>query len=428
MTTRNGLFGILVDDWEKLSQTRSDNTRLLLQQAVHRPDGHAGNRLLDKLFTAVFDRLVYAQIWEDPVVDLKALQVRKTDRMITIASGGCNVLSYLSAQPAEIIAVDLNTHHLALTRLKLAALAGLPGIDEVRQFLGGAIEPDNQRLFALYIADQLSDLDRRYWQRPDWLGRSRTRMFNNNLYRHGVLGRFIGAAHWLAGMHGVSLGEFASIKDPNQQASYFDQHIAPIFKRRLTRWLTRHSALVFGLGIPPAQARLLADECDGDLSAVLTKRLRQLACGFPLQRNYFAMQAFARGYAGCDPDALPLFMQPANHQAIREGTSRVKTVHQSMTEKLAVEPAHSFNAYVLLDAQDWMSDAQLNALWLQITRTARPGARVIFRTAGLPTILPGRVDPKVLAQWRYRRHASESLTREDRSAVYGGFHLYQLPA
>jgi len=49
------------------------------------------------------------------------------------------------------------------------------------------------------------------------------------------------------------------------------------------------------------------------------------------------------------------------------------------------------NAYVLLDAQDWMNDATLTELWRQIRRTARPGARVIFRTAADEPLLPGRV-------------------------------------
>ena len=42
----------------------------------------------------------------------------------------------------------------------------------------------------------------------------------------------------------------------------------------------------------------------------------------------------------------------------------------------------ALDRYVLLDAQDWMTDEQLNELWSEITRTARPDARVIFRTAG----------------------------------------------
>ena len=38
-----------------------------------------------------------------------------------------------------------------------------------------------------------------------------------------------------------------------------------------------------------------------------------------------------------------------------------------------------------------MNDEQLNALWDEITRTAKPGARVLFRTGGIDDILPGRV-------------------------------------
>ena len=59
------------------------------------------NRLLsaeglrERLFTLAFSNLVYPQIWEDPAVDLEALALDETSRIITIASGGCNVLNYL---------------------------------------------------------------------------------------------------------------------------------------------------------------------------------------------------------------------------------------------------------------------------------------------------------------------------------------------
>ncbi len=43
-----------------------------------------------------------------------------------------------------------------------------------------------------------------------------------------------------------------------------------------------------------------------------------------------------------------------------------------------------------------MTDSQLNALWREIARTARLGARVIFRTAAEPSLLPGRVDDTLL--------------------------------
>ena len=78
---------------------------------------------LERLFTLMFKGFVYNQIWEDPGVDMEALALQPHHRMITIASAGCNILNYLAADPARIIAVDLNPNHVALTRLKLAALA-----------------------------------------------------------------------------------------------------------------------------------------------------------------------------------------------------------------------------------------------------------------------------------------------------------------
>jgi S-adenosylmethionine-diacylglycerol 3-amino-3-carboxypropyl transferase len=73
-----------------------------------------------------------------------------------------------------------------------------------------------------------------------------------------------------------------------------------------------------------------------------------------------------------------------------------------------------------------MNDATLTRLWTEITRTARPGARVIFRTAAEPSLLPGRVSDAILSRWDYAEATSRALTAKDRSAIYGGFHLYIL--
>ena len=62
-----------------------------------------------------------------------------------------------------------------------------------------------------------------------------------------------------------------------------------------------------------------------------------------------------------------------------------------------------------------MTDAQLNALWTEIVRTARPGARVIFRTAGEETILPGRVADAILSRFAYDREACRQRPAKDRS-------------
>jgi S-adenosylmethionine-diacylglycerol 3-amino-3-carboxypropyl transferase len=49
---------------------------------------------------------------------------------------------------------------------------------------------------------------------------------------------------------------------------------------------------------------------------------------------------------------------------------------------------------------------------------------VIFRTGGGDDILPGRVPPALLALALRRRRLGAGFAA-DRSAIYGGFHLYR---
>ena len=100
--------------------------RRIINDAVVRKAARPGEKLLDRAFAFAFKGLVYPQIWEDPVVDMEGLAIERDSRIVCIASGGCNALSYLVADPAAVVAVDLNRAHVALGRLKAAAIRHLP--------------------------------------------------------------------------------------------------------------------------------------------------------------------------------------------------------------------------------------------------------------------------------------------------------------
>ncbi len=395
-----------------------------LRAAVHRFKAASFDGIRERIFTLAFKGLVYPQIWEDPDVDLKALQLKPGERLVAIASGGCNVLSYLTADPAAILAVDLNRAHVALTKLKLAAICQLPSYEAFFRFFGAADSRANLAAYRRFVRFAVDPETRRYWERRNILGRRRITLFKRDIYRHGLLGTFIGAAHLVARLHGANPRKMLEAKSLDEQRHIFDATLAPLFDKPLVRWLTSKKTSLYGLGIPPAQYEALALASGDGMSSVLKGRLERLACGFALSENYFAWQAFGRAYAEPSAGPLPPYLSRRNFEAIRARAGRVKVVRSSVTEALAKAPASSLDAYVLLDAQDWMTDAQLNALWSEITRTARPGARVVFRTAAAATLLPGRVDGSILARWTYQAERSRDLGDEDRSSIYGGFHLY----
>ncbi len=396
-----------------------------LQQAIYRHRVLSREGISERLFARFFSGLVYAQIWEDPDVDMEAMELAPGHRIVTIASGGCNVLAYLTRRPARIDAVDLNRTHIALNRLKLAAIEHLPAYGDVVRFFGKPDQKHNSQAYDRFVARRLDSASRAYWQGRNWRGKRRIDLFQGNIYRAGLLGWFMTAAHWIARAHGVDPSGMMQSGCLREQRRFFDEQLAPLFDRPLIRWATSRKASLFGLGIPPAQYdELLSATDDRTMATVLCQRLEKLACHFPVEQNYFARQAFGRSYAGPPGAAVPAYLDPAHYATIRKGIGSVTLHNRNFTDLLSRKPETSVDRFVLLDAQDWMNDAQLNQLWSQIDRTATPGARVIFRTAGEPTILPGRVSDPILNRWQYRREQSEALCRCDRSAIYGGFHLY----
>ena len=395
-----------------------------LGAAVHQSAALSQTGMLERLFSRLFQGLVYPQIWEDPVVDMAALRIRPSDNLICIASGGCNVMSYLTARPNSIIAVDLSPAHVALGRLKLAAAQYLPDQARFYDFFGRADLAANIVAYDQYVAGHLDPATRAFWEgRP--LGRRRITMFRRGFYRFGVLGRFLGMTHLVARLGRVDFSLLLNAATLADQQRFFDTKVAPLFDMRLVKYLAKRRASLFGLGIPPAQYDKLAADGGGDVIPVLRERVRKLMCDFPIAKNYFAWQAFHRGYARTENPSVPPYLEPENFAALRSHAGRVQVVNRSLTDLLAEAEAGSKDCFVLLDAQDWMNDSQLNALWQQISRTAAPGARVIFRTGGHADILPGRLAPAILSEWSYDSAASATGFANDRSAIYGGFHLYQ---
>tara|TARA_R110000824_G_scaffold366730_3_gene555761 strand:- start:18305 stop:19648 length:1344 start_codon:yes stop_codon:yes gene_type:complete len=407
-------------DADALVPYKSRNTRL--KEAVHQYKAASRAGLLERTFTWMFSGLVYPQIWEDPLIDLEAMELTPDCHIVAIASGGCNVMSYLAQGPAKITAVDLNAAHVALNKLKLAGAAHMPSYEHFFRFFGRADERDNMKLYRQFLRTRLDPVTRKYWEGRKLDLRPRISLFTRGFYRHGLLGYFIGWAHLAARFYGVNFRHLLTATSLTEQREFFNTRLAPLFDHKLVRWITGNQASLYGLGIPPSQYEKLSG--GRPMHEVLRERLERLTCDFDISDNYFAWQAFARQYAPDLNPSVPPYLQRENFAALQANAARVDVQNLGFTEFLRAQDPASCDRYVLLDAQDWMTDAQLNDLWTEITRTARPGARVIFRTAAEPSLLPGRVADELLSRWTYHAEESFRWTYRDRSSIYGGFHLY----
>ena len=398
----------------------------LLKKAVHQSRAISKRGFLERLFTLSFRGFVYPQIWEDPEVDLEALKLDQTSRIMTIASGGCNVMNYLTESPEKVKAIDLNPAHVALTRLKIAAIKHLPNYESFFTFFGHADEKKNIENYDRYIAPNLDAFSKKYWEGWSPFRGRRINYFTKNLYQFGLLGRFISLVHVLAKIYGEDPREILTAKTQEEQGEIFDRTLGPIFEKKFVRFICNMPPALYGLGIPPAQFDELKGGEEIDMADVLCARLRRLAVDFPIEDNYFAWQAFGRGYDRSYKKAVPRYLKEEHYQTLKDNADTVEVHHTTITGFLESQPAESLDCYVFLDAQDWMNAEALNMLWSEVVRTARPGARVIFRTAGDDSPLEEALSQDILGKFHYDPSASPEAVKKDRSSIYGGFHVYTL--
>jgi S-adenosylmethionine-diacylglycerol 3-amino-3-carboxypropyl transferase len=356
---------------------------------------------------------------------MAALELRPADRMVAIASGGCNVMSYLTADPARILAVDLNPAHLALLELKLKAARYLNDGAAFRRLFAGPWDGDNLAAYAK-VAPALSPAARGWWEGRDGLGRRRTRMLERNLHAHGLLGRTIQLGHLACRLHGRDPRRLVAATSSAEQRRLFEAELAPVLRSPLVRGLLRLPVAYFGLGIPPAQFDAMRADAGGDLAALVRGARERLACDFPIGDNWFAWQAFARRYPEDGP-ALPPYLRPGSYEAVHARADRVEC-HQAPSPTCwrgRTPPASTPTS----SSTPGLDGAGAGRGALGPGEPHRPARRAGHLPHGRRREPPAReAAPDLLRPWRYESSRSAELHARDRSAIYGGFHLYRLAA
>lgn len=402
-------------------------------EAVSTHKATTSQGLLQRAFAFYFNAFVYNQIWEDPRVDLEALELDGESRILTISSGGCNALNYLVEEPESVTAVDLNRYHIYLLQLKLAALRHLPDHESFFKFFGNGKHSSNLTSYEKHIAPHLDDDARGFWQSNGILGHfihgERINYFaRGGLYQHSRNGYFLRFFHGFAHLVGLHPEKILAAKTVEEQEELFEKNISPFFDSSVIRFLGKFPVTMFGLGIPPQQLEELKSDMSsgGSLIDIYRQRAKKLACGFPIQDNYFAWQAFARKYDTRKLAAIPEYLKPQHFGVLKASSHRIHARVGSVTDAIKESSKGTFNRFIFLDAQDWMNSDTMTELWHQISEKGGSDSRIIFRTAAKASPLPKSLPVDLLARFHYEKEASERLFSQDRASIYGGFHLYRL--
>jgi S-adenosylmethionine-diacylglycerol 3-amino-3-carboxypropyl transferase len=376
--------------------------------------------------TPLASRLSYAQCWEDWRVLGDALAVGPGDRVLSVASAGCNSLA-LALQGAHVVGIDLSPPQIALCELKLAGGA-LP-YPRFLQLLGLG---DGDPLDAYReIEPRLGADTKAFWRAHQDLlvGAAMSRGTadgSNDAAKgrrrpaFGILGagkfeRYLGTftRRVLPLIHNPRrIQGLIDAKTPAEQRSWHDRRWSTLrwrglFRVFFSRWVMAR------LGRSPEQFA----QVQGSVAERILARCDAVLGGQDLADNPYVqwiLEGAWRSIAVAHP-----YLTPAGHAGLVEAADRVRWVCASLEDHLPSVAQGHYTAFNLSNIGEYLPAPVWHGLYAHLLHAASPGARVaywnLFVPRSCPTALEGRVE----------RHPDRSvaLLAQDRVPFYGAFVL-----
>ena len=377
------------------------------------PSSDAGSRasqdapLLQRTRLADADgrKLFFAQVREDPELELMALDDALDGPIAIIGSAGCTALSLVAAGATDVVAVDANPVQNHLVELKAVAAAVL-GPDAATRLLGGADQSGADRL-ATYrsLRPRLGPEARSHWD-------SHQRAIASGVLGAGATERFLRLIARLIrlGVHPASRIDrlLACQTLDEQQAFYRDE------------WDTRRWRALFRLLL---NERVFSRVYDPAFFAQIgTKRFAdyfldtvgRTVTESPVADNYFLHHILTGRY----PDdsvagGRPPYLDAARAENMTQVAEAFRIIDGTLGSYLQSCPRSTFAGFSLSNICEWLTPDAIEAMFGEIVRTARPGARVCFRNFVGWTEVPERWRDVV----KVDEALSDKLSRRDRSLM-----------
>jgi S-adenosylmethionine-diacylglycerol 3-amino-3-carboxypropyl transferase len=352
---------------------------------------------------AIDDRLYFAQVREDPLLEIEAFNPTAYDSLVVVGSGGCTALSLLAAGTGHVASVDLNRSQNHLIELKLAA-AALPQI-AVLGMLGARRWPVEDRVDAYSDCRfLLSPEARAYWD-------ARLPAIRQGVLNAGVTEQFIRAVVFAlqAFVHPrARIERMLECTSIDEQATLFDREWDTLKWRAFFHVLLNR--VVFRRAYDPAFFSHLQQP---SFAAHFRVRAEHTLTRLSVRDNYFLRHMLTNEYSLNDPNGVPPYLSASGGQAIATARDALTLVDGSVTDYLRSLPDCSVSGFALSNICEWLTPAAIDELFAQVVRTAQPNARLCFRNFVGWTEVPDRWRAAVVED----RALGEQMIARDRAVV-----------
>lgn len=232
-------------------------------------------------------KIVFNTAWEDPELDLKALNLSKDDQIVMITSAGCNALAYAIRGPKHIYSIDRNPCQNAILELKIAAIKEFD-YDTFWKMWGEGKLPNFTTQYYPRLRKYLSPSAAAFWDSKSYYFDGKR--LRNSFYYHGCSG-FLGwmvirvYCKMLPGLL-QAVQSLWTAENSKEQRNIYEHKIKPKFWNAVTLNLLASSmSLTFMTGVPKPQQKLLEEE--GGVVDFVKKQFEWICTDSCIKRNYF---------------------------------------------------------------------------------------------------------------------------------------------
>ena len=353
-----------------------------------------------RLPSARADKLYFAQVREDPLLEIEALEPRDDQTFVVVSSGGCTALSLLARGAGTVVAVDLNTTQNHLVALKAAAVQSIDR-ENLFAFLGaGTMNPAVRLVNYVTLRWLLDPAATVYWD-------ANQSMIARGVLNAGVSERFIRLVGGVirAMVHPKSrIDRLLACRTLDEQRELYHREWNNRRWRMLFNILLNRRA--FDRAYDP---RFFENVSNPSFAAHFRKLFEHALCEIPVATNYFLHHMLRGKFPVGIEGGLPPYLELG---ALR-GKGHLELVDGGFAEFLATCEDESVDGLALSNICEWLDDRQTTELFSQVERVAKPGARVCFRNFVGHTEVP----PAFRSSIQEDRDAGIAAITRDRSCL-----------
>jgi S-adenosylmethionine-diacylglycerol 3-amino-3-carboxypropyl transferase len=350
---------------------------------------------------------------EDHLVVERALRVTPNSRIVCIGSAGDTPLNLLSLDPDRVTAVDCSFGQTCLQWLKAAGVRHLEPRD-LHVLLGVVMDPDGALARYRLVRAGMPARVRAFWDR-------RPRLIAGGVLWQGSMMRLLSAARLAldlcVGREGMRALQRCAT--PGQAELFFRRYV----DRRRTRLLLKLFFNRWSLRLAHPVGGGLALAGGQTFSEMVLAGARRALTSHPVTDNPYLYPFLFGRYPS--RGGLPPYLDRRKSTAVRRRLDQLMIVHADLLSYLATTADRSVDCFALSNIVDWLPRQGIEALLAQVSRVARPGARILLfsRSDGgvvIPTELRERLAPN--------RELGELLLADDRTGYHRSVMILETPS